>query len=371
MRPAEHREQSHAYLDISGRPAAVLIRNTLNAWFATYPQEHKDSMKRDFVTKTDQSTFTELLIYKVLDQLGALDITVHPELAGTEKRPDFRATVNGEVVYIEVKNAAETENPRVEEFCDRVNENCTTTGFMLDLSFEGTFSSSVSVSNFCKFLDQQSNFLDLDELRRTARENRLDDLPVWTFEHADGQVHVTPIPTKHPDKVYERPIGSQSPYDAYVVESAKTLRKSLKKKASRYGELASPFIIVVNFEDGFLDNIDVAEALFGDEVFIYSGQGATAEITRKPNGLWSANRNTRVSGVLILDRANPWSFWQRVPSLWLNPWAAHPVDVSLFDRHLRIHKPDKKTGKIVKSEGTELQKILGLDEQMWRDAFNE
>ncbi|WOF75181.1 hypothetical protein QMT40_002844 [Parvibaculaceae bacterium PLY_AMNH_Bact1] len=370
LRPAERREQSHAYLNISARQPAALIRKTLNGWFAAYPEEHKDSLKQDFTVKADQSAFTELLIYTTLSQLGAKDILVHPELAGTNRRPDFRATLNAEHTYIEVKNAAEMENPRVEDFCDQVNKSFTTTGFMIDLSFEGTFAKSISVSKFCTFLDHQTNHQDIYELRRVAKEDGADKLPIWTFNHADGRIHITPIPTKHPDKVYQRPIGSQSPHDVYLIENAKTLRKSLKKKASRYGELDSPFIIVVNFEDGFIDDIDIAEALFGDEELVFRGAGRGPEINRKPNGLWSKSRNTRVSGVLILDRTNPWSFWQRVPSLWLNPWATYPLDGSFFDHHMQTHKPDMATGKIVKTEGTPFLEILGLSKQQWQDAFN-
>ena len=40
-RAAREREQRYSYLNVSARPAAQLIRDTLESWFADYPDEQK------------------------------------------------------------------------------------------------------------------------------------------------------------------------------------------------------------------------------------------------------------------------------------------------------------------------------------------
>ncbi len=368
-RPAQYGEQSYHYLNLSARPAAGLIRDTLDVWFADYPDEHRENLKRDLIAKSDQSAFTELLVHQMLFRRGAADICIHPEIQGTEKRLDFRANVSGQDLYVEVRNSAETDNPRIQGFCDGVNAKCQTKGFMLDLSFEGDFDAPVSVGEFDSFVQKNAATLKLSELNRIINQDGPDRLPVWIFNHGTDRIHVTLVPCKEPDKLYDRPIGSLSPHDVYVLEHAKTLRRKLKKKASRYGVLNAPYVIVANFEDGFLEDIDIAQALFGDEVFIDYRNGKGLEFSRENNGLWAVDRNTRVSGVLIFNRVDPWSFWQRVPSLWLNPVAAHTLDRTFFDGWLKIHDVVPSTGRLIKTQGTDFAHILGLDEQAWTDTF--
>nr|MBI1231878.1 hypothetical protein [Cytophagales bacterium] len=369
-RPSQNREQSYSYLNLSARPMAELIRNTLEQWFEEYPEEHRASLKNDMMTQNDQSAFTELLMHQVLKQFGEGDIIIHPNIPDTEKKPDFKVALGGGEVVFEVKNSLDTENPRIEEFCDNLNERYSTTGYMLDLSFEGDFDNPISVKKFIQFAEAQAEQLDLPAL--SAQVGNFDQIPTWVFSSGSDRIHIKPIPCRDLEKVYESPVGMTSPHSAYMVDHAGTLRKSLKKKASRYGELNMPYIIVLNFEEGFLDNIDTAQALFGTEQFIFGRrQNGEPDFSRANDGLWADSKNTRVSGVLVINSANPWSFWKRTPVLWLNPWAAHPLDTTHISGNLTFKEANREAGRLEQTDGRDFSGILNLNLDEWETVFNQ
>ena len=368
-RPAQHREHSYSYLNISARPMAELIRATLEQWFSGYPDDLKDEFKNDFITINDQSAFTELLVHQTLKQLNAESITVHPDIIDTDKKPDFKAILNNQEIVIEVKNSIDKDNPRIEEFCDQLNKRYSTTGYMLDLSFEGRFDTPISVRNFIQFLETQSKNLNIASLLELA--GNYDQIPTWIFVCGENKIHIKPIPCRDPQKVYDIPIGITSPYSARFIDNAGALRKGLKKKASRYGDLGTTYLIVINFEEGFLDGINIAQALFGTEKFVFRGQKAEPDFQRENDGLWAENRNTRVSGIVVINGANPWSFWKRKPVIWLNPWASHPLDTTFFQGQFIIKAANEKTGKLEETAGLYFSEILGLDTDKWDRIFNQ
>lgn len=366
LRPSQNREHSYSYLNISARPMASLIRDTLEQWFDEYPDQHKDSLKNDLMTQSDQSAFTELLMHQTLKRLGAKNIIIHPNIPGTERTPDFKGTLGTSEIVFEVKNFLDSDNPRIEEFCDNINEKYSTTGYMLDLSFEGDFDDPISVRKFIKFANEKAKQLDLNTLR--AQAGNFDQLPTWIFPCGDDRIHVTPIPCRDLEKTYKSAVVP-NPHSAYIVDHAGTLRKRLKKKATRYGELNMPYIIALNFEEGFLHDIDTTQALFGTEQFIFSKQqNSEPDFSRVNDGLWADQRNTRVSGVLIINRADPWSFWQRTPVLWLNPWAAYPLDTTQINGILTVKKVNRETGRLECIKGKCFSDLLGVDKEKWENA---
>ena len=358
-RARHNRETLYSHLNISASSLAELIRVTLEQWFSGYPDEHKAALKEAFIAQGDQSAFTELLIYELLKRIGAENVVVHPSIQGTDKRPDFKAELSGCGIILEVKNSIDIGNPRIEEFCDGFNGEYETTGYMLDLSFEGPFDTPISVKNFIRFIDAEAAILYRDTLRTFLEDP--DQIPTWIFQSGNDKIHVRPIPSCDLERIYERPIGAMSPYSAYVIDNAETLRRSLKKKASRYGVLSMPYIIVINFEAGFLEDIDIAQALFGTELFRFSPHGGDPDFSRANDGLWAADRNTRVSGVLIVDGADPWSFSKRKPVLWLNPWAAYPLDTTQISGVVSYREVNQATGRLEMVDGMSFSDILGVD----------
>lgn len=133
------------------------------------------------------------------------------------------------------------------------------------------------------------------------------------------------------------------------VDDIDQLESKLQVKAGRYGRPEVPFVIAVLSLSGFMERIDVAQALFGREVVVISGPGDDGRLVRQQNGFWFRGGepiNTRVSAVLMGVGLQPWSLTRTAPELWINPWAEHPLDE---DWPFAIHTA-LETGEVVPEE---------------------
>ena len=105
----------------------------------------------------------------------------------------------------------------------------------------------------------------------------------------------------------------------------------LRKAGHRYELGGRPFVIAVLCAGDFIDEHDIAQALFGQiEYWLGTGSGRSAG-DFQPGGLWhdgGGARYTRVSAVLTASNLTPNAVVAVEPRLWLNPSAAHAVDPS-------------------------------------------
>jgi hypothetical protein len=103
------------------------------------------------------------------------------------------------------------------------------------------------------------------------------------------------------------------------VNDVRPLRRKIKKKAARYGDLDRPYLLAVLALGDQVQARDVECALLGAtpcEHAVWHGPGGPC--------------NRRLSGVLVargLRSTDPTA--PVVPSLWRNPWALLPLAVAL------------------------------------------
>jgi hypothetical protein len=157
-----------------------------------------------------------------------------------------------------------------------------------------------------------------------------------------------------------RPIGLLAPEGEWLSIHVE-LRRALEGKRKKYGVLGLPFLIAINATED-CDNIDIMNALYGDEVTIIR-QGPDGSLTenwgRNQNGAWlgeTGPRATLISGALIAAGLHPWNMGVLTPELFLNPWASNPfpaVDwpmpyciADLSTDHVR-HQPGESAGKLL------------------------
>jgi hypothetical protein len=105
------------------------------------------------------------------------------------------------------------------------------------------------------------------------------------------------------------------------------LRDALKKKATKYGQLAMPYVIGINSADVMLTDRDFEETLFGVRPGMTIA-GMTNELAR---GFWGSEarpNHRRVSAVLFTKNLWPATvlMGQVYACLYLNPWAERPYD---------------------------------------------
>lgn len=140
----------------------------------------------------------------------------------------------------------------------------------------------------------------------------------------------------------------------------------MSRKGRRYGREPLPLpLVVAVLTAGFIDEDDVAEALFGRKAFEWSpGDPDSIRMVRKRNGYWrgdwSSNdvqRGTRVSAALFGSNLRYWRIASDLPQLWINPWAAVPL--SQHDDFTTVAQED---GEIIRAEGTlDASNVFSLD----------
>jgi hypothetical protein len=72
-------------------PYWAQVRDSLESIFSRYPSEHSESLRRDFRARLPgrhYAAWWELYLHELLLRLD-YEITIHPAIEGTERKPDF------------------------------------------------------------------------------------------------------------------------------------------------------------------------------------------------------------------------------------------------------------------------------------------
>ena len=94
--------------------------------------------------------------------------------------------------------------------------------------------------------------------------------------------------------------------EAQWLRTDEDIRDAVEVKAKKYGELSLPLVVAVNVKSEHCDNVDVNNALFGDETIELTPLPDKSHLAklgqRRPNGIWLGSagpRNRLVSAILI------------------------------------------------------------------------
>jgi hypothetical protein len=373
--PAKHGEPRFPYLNRTGRPEAAQVRDLLETWFAGYPPTGQVEIRARLRSPDivhHHAAFFELYLHELLRVLG-YKIELHPKIEGTDRRPDFYVSRSEtDAFYLEAivatdQSAAEmAKEARLNQVYDALNTVNSPNFFIGVDTPEGPPSPPPgkmlrrAVEGFVKDLDP-------DALAEAFQQHGFDALPRGKFEHDGWVIEFFPMP-KSPAARGDpgiRPLGMMGSMEARMVDSRAALRDAVEKKASRYGELGRPYIIAVNAVTQHLDLIDVMEALFGKEAFIFrpgpDGQTSEPEMRRNPDGAWLGPRgptNTRVTAVLVASSLVSWSVAAYSPSVYHNPWATSPCTEALME--LPSYHPAGDRMEL--REGRSFRELVGLPE---------
>jgi hypothetical protein len=122
------------------------------------------------------------------------------------------------------------------------------------------------------------------------------------------------------------------PDEGGVFDPRSEVLPTLKKKASRYGQLDRPYVIAVLCDNVTTTDADIEAALYGRMTVNFARVGGRTHYwgaRRSLDGLWQPGRGRRVSAVLTATELKPWTMPRVVPRLWTNPWATKPLTVEL------------------------------------------
>lgn len=346
--PATHTEDTFSFLNRSAWPASEGVRNLLESFFSRYPSSESAELKRKFKAQFD-SAFFELFLHELLLRLGC-EVVVHPNLNGTDAKPDFLARFHqhqGQEVIVEAVIATDrtdkerTRDARLNALYNAINSKTISPNFFICLGPISDRDAIPTPKKIRKFIKERIAGLDPEVVTRGC------ELPRWTYRDKDGfEVEITATP-KTPESRGNpaiRPIGAY-PGEARWGDSRAALKKSIDGKATKYGELDRPFVVAANATSKWGTDRDVVvKALLG---------------SKKPgdesDGVWNATRNTRLSGVLVTTMV-PWNIHCAPLCLYHNSFAKR----SCREIPWKISQAISREAEMQWLEGTNLPELFQL-----------
>lgn len=365
-RPKRENEPAFAYCNISARRAVTAFRDLVETWFQRYPQEGRKDLRARFRSTIDaqhRAAFFELYLHELLFSMG-FECDIHPNLAdGTLAHPDFIVSRNGQpCFYLEATSALPSQDETAKErmiaqLYDSLNK-MESPNFFVAVEMNGTPTSSPPGKRLRRELKQWLSTLNPDDLRHKLEVGGFDNLPSFEWSYNDWSISFLPI-AKSPalrGKPGVRPIGMTLPTKAKAIDSHSSIRRAIISKATKYGDLTLPFIVAVSVFDIFADDIDVMDALFGQEaVQVALGPNGVQHhrLIRQPNGAWfgpQGPQNTRVSAALIAVNLSPWAMASNTPILIHHPYASKPISPEIWPLaqqaiNMETHCMDEIPGK--------------------------
>lgn len=310
----------------------------------------------------------ELYLHELFLRHG-FKVEVHPQISsGKKTTPDFRVvSPDGMSFYLEAVLATDESDEeraaakRTDVVFDAVDRlNCR--NFFLGLDMRGSPETAPNAKKLRNSLDRWLATLDPDTIAEQLRMNGQKEAPEFCFEHEDWQITFTAFP-RSPEKRGKsgiRPIGTKF-FGVRWLSTWESIRDAVIRKGKKYGKLELPLIVAVNVGEFHVDTIDIMQALFGQEQFIFSMEKARSRpiMRRAPNGLWYGPKGIqyrRVSGVIIAPDLKPWTFGVRDISLYHNPWPYKAIVPDMFSFRQYVVNEGTMTPK----QGIHPREIFGL-----------
>jgi hypothetical protein len=326
-------ERQFDFYNACARPGYDDFRALVNGWLSQMPEADRAELVARMSRGGDrafQAGLVELVVHALLKKLND-KIVIHPTVPGTNKRPDFSLeTAEGQTLcYVEVTTInppalddaeANRETP-IYNAIDHINlpPGCI---LRYELIHAGTDSPPLGESI-------QSVKSWVDESCKQAKES-----PVAKRFSTTGWEIELELFAVESNKSYEHAIGIAQGGVGWIAPHI-DLREALKRKASRYGVMDAPYLIVVADSKGQIVGSDsiqttLTEAVLGDEVVQWRQGESTGKLTHANNGFWrgrDAARNAHVSAAMLFPDPGLWPLRseKHQPTLAINPWASHPL----------------------------------------------
>jgi hypothetical protein len=342
--PKRATESEFVFLNRSARPAVGVVREMMEACLSNYPVDEAVGLIDRIQCGDDRhfaSASFELFIHEYLRRLG-MTLTPHPELPnGSTKRPDFLVEcANGGRLYLEAVCASDdTERSAAAEarkaVALQVLDDVHNPNFMVSIESEGDPATQPSGRGLAAEVDAWLSALDADALLEVCGAGDIDALPEFHWQHEEWRVRIRPIPVNVEARGRQRRLIGARSFGASWIDGWSPVRDAVLSKGRRYGDLDLPLIVAVNVNTFNLDQIDEAQALFGQEQFVFSRSNPDLEprMERAPNGAWrgpSGPRGKRASGAWLFNNLSPYTLSRRRHTLYVNPTPNYPIPNSFL-----------------------------------------
>lgn len=369
--PKRASETDFGFLDRCAWPAAGRVRAVVEACLNNYPQNGRSELVSRLQSGDSRhfaSASFEIFLHEYLRRLG-FALTPHPELPnGSTTRPDFLVDCgDDQQLYLEAVCATDDDGrdaaaeARKAVALQTLDDACHP-DFIVAVDSLGDPVTQPSGRRLANEVVRWLNSLDADRVvQETA--NNYDAMPEYFWQHEAWQVRILAIPLKPEARGRPRRLIGKRGFGMRRIDGWSPIRDAIEYKGSRYGELDLPLVVAVNVHTFNLSRIDEAQALFGQERFLFSAGANLAEpgFERAPNGAWhglTGPRGKRCSGAWLFDNVSPYTIARRSNTLYLNPCATWPVPRCF----LRMPHAIVVSDRIQHATGAALREVFGLDE---------
>ncbi len=348
------------YLSLSNRPEAGRTRQVLTEWLQHFPASHRAQLTEEIQSGDDirfDSAVFELAVATIIQFQGNDIEEIEPQIGSKGRNPDFLCrSQSGTSFVVECADArqlsAEDEGKQkhLDDLINAINE---IPGKHHRIYFRYSDRPPLAVRK-SRIQQLIRNWLSqLDENADFGGSERLE------FD-IDG-IHYKCDPMKTRSEI-KNIVGAYGRLAAWSSSQPDSLRRSLKKKSTRYGDLSQPYIIALNAPSCFHPHEDLFDVLFGTPAVSFDPKNPLQEVqeTRLNDGVWAGPKgwaNTRVSGILLASNLGAWSAAMR--NLWYfeHPFSAHSMDSPFPD----ICCIRAENGEVSVRDGTPSREIFGLE----------
>ena len=374
--PMRHTESSFAFLNRSSWRLCERDRQLYEQWFSQYPSEMQNDLQGRFTSDDDDhhsSAAFELFLYATLLSIGC-DVTVHPTIKATRRRPDFLAECDGARFYVEATvsrahSRGQSPNQLEAQVFDWIN-TIDSPDFRLDLETTGELTSLPRRDTVVQPIRTLLRTHDPDDVPTTFHGGSIvPQRPFTTIQH-DGWMLTVELIAKSPQdrgRVDDSTI-SMYPTETYHGIEAALVNKIVDKAKEKRGEtLDAPLIVATNVYDGFFDiKRNALSVLLGTPVPPREIAEHVIDRTQRPvrNGVWigldGRLRREYVYGVWMFVGAatsNP-SPAGIGSCLYLNPFVDTPLPSALR----RVPHALARGGVLSWHAGESLEHLLGVPE---------
>lgn len=336
---SSHSESTYNFLNKSASPAVALIRNELERWFQSYPNDHKKEMRAKLIDNF-QPAFFELLLFQVLNNISN-KIEIHPHVKEKSgERPDFMISLLGDIytiieatTFTDGSDEKKAQRSLLNRLYDEINQiRCPNYFLGLEIISEpaGMQPSSKKIK---REINEELEKLDVDELEERAQNYGWFHSINYIQDEFNLEITFIPKSSQNRGDLTTKPIGAYPSGEAFWFgEYISKLRRGILKKAQKYKGMDLPFIIAVNVRDGYgLSEQDIFHLFFGTMESTLPNMNNTIANQRIDEGLWFTSkgiRYRRVSGIL-LTHVFPWNISKANINLYINPYALHPIPKAL------------------------------------------
>jgi hypothetical protein len=313
-------EDSFAFLNRVSGTAWARIREVLEGWYAGFPDTNGDlrSRFRSHDPRQHYPAWWELYMHRLLRALG-FEVTVHPNVPGTDGHPDFLAERGEDSFYVEARTVfsgivAPNRREQLEAAIQDVINTIDASSFFVDLKYERIGTSMPSQQDIRQPIEAWLATLDPDTTPAFSDQ-------AWEpITFGDWEISLRPNgrPPEHRERPDNRLIGMLTGLGGRV-DDIPRIRSAIVRKGKSYGTPDKPLLVAALAMNGFVDDRAVMGALFGSEAVQVDVATGASRLTRSPDGVWVGKggpAGKRVSAVLLGVGIWPSSIGTAWPRIW-------------------------------------------------------